>query len=76
MAQMQLNPVGLLSTDEGFISSISVRSAGGVVVYTPDAQGAIGITGNALSALAATRLCGGSGNVGGAGGQAMKLIAG
>lgn len=75
MAAIQLNPVGLAATDEGYISSISIRSAGGVVVYTPDANNAIGIA-TALSALAATRIVGGQGNVGGAGGQGLKLISG
>lgn len=53
---LQLNPTGMLSTDEGFISSISIRSAGGTVVYTPDASGRIGLTGNALAAKAYSAL--------------------
>lgn len=59
MAVLQLNPKGMLSTEEGFISSISVRNAGGVVVYTPDANGQIGDTGNALGNPAYTGLLSG-----------------
>lgn len=76
MATLQLNPVGMVSTDEGFISSISFRSAGGTVVYTPDANGQIGETGNAISALAATRFAGGQGCGGQNQGQVMKLVHG
>ena len=75
MAALQLNPVGMLSTDEGYISSISIRSAGGTVVFTPDANNAIGIA-TALSALAATRICGGAGASNFNGGTAIKLING
>ena len=75
MAAVQLNPVGLLSTDEGYVSSISIRSAGGTVVYTPDANNAIGIA-TGLSAQAATRLVGGQGVCAGSQGQGIKLING
>ena len=76
MAVLQLNPVGLLSTDEGYISSISFRSAGGTVVYTPDGNNQIGATGNQISALAATRIVGGQGNGGQNCGQSIKLVTG
>lgn len=56
MATLQLNPKGMLSTDEGYISSISIRNAGGTVVYTPDGNNQIGETGNALGAAAYTAL--------------------
>lgn len=74
MAVIQLNPVGMLSTDEGFISSISVRNAGGVVVYTPDAGNQIGVTGNAVGAPMLTRFAGGQGNGGGNQGQNIKIV--
>jgi len=52
MAVIQVNPPGLASTDEGYISSITVRTAGGASVLTPDAT-----TGQVtVSALAATQL--------------------
>lgn len=35
MSTMQLNPMGMLSTTEGYISSISIRTGGGVSVLTP-----------------------------------------
>lgn len=76
MATLQLNPVGMLATDEGYVSSISFRSAGGTVVYTPDGNNQIGETGNAISALAATRFAGGQGNGGQNSGQAIKLVHG
>ena len=71
MAVIQLNPVGMVSTDEGFISSISVRNNGGSSVLTPDANGQV-----VCSALAATRLCGGTGNQQGSPGQHIKLVTG
>ena len=74
---LQLNPIGMVATDEGFISSISFRSAGGTVVYTPDANGQIGATGNVVSAAAATRLSGGQGSVGGPAGQTpLRMVTG
>ena len=76
MATLQLNPIGMLSTNEGYISSISVRNAGGTVVYTPDGSNQIGVTGNALGAPAATRLVGGGCNVPGAGSTGLRLITG
>lgn len=75
MAALQLNPVGLSAGTEGYISSISIQSNGGVVVFTPDVNNAIGIA-TFLSALAATRIAGGQGSVGGAGGQSIRLING
>ena len=75
MAGLQLNPFGLLPGAEGYISSISIQSNGGIVVYTPDAGNAIGIA-TSLSPLAATRIAGGQGSVGGAGGQCIRLITG
>ena len=71
MAVLQLNPVGLQTTDEGYISSISVRSAGGTVVLTPDGNNQV-----VCSALAATRLTGGQGSQLGHYGQAIKLVTG
>lgn len=75
MAAVQLNPVGLLSTDEGYIASILIRSGGSNVAYSPDANNAIGIA-TALSAQAATRLVGGQGVNAGSQGQGIKLING
>jgi hypothetical protein len=37
MAQVQINPPGMLSTDEGYISSVTIRSAGAPVVQVPNA---------------------------------------
>jgi hypothetical protein len=76
MAILQLNPVGMQSTDEGYISSITIRSAGGNVVFTPDGNNQIG-TGTQVSPQAATRITGGLGaQIGGTMGQAIKLVQG
>lgn len=73
-ACLQLNPVGMLATDEGYISSISIRSAGGTVVYTPDGNNQIGETGNQMSAQVITRFVGGQGCGGQNYGQTIKLV--
>jgi hypothetical protein len=74
MAVLQLNPVGMQSTTEGYVSSITIYSNGAPVVFTPDGNNQIG-TGTAVSPAAATRLVGGMGNVG-VHGQAIKLVTG
>ena len=52
MAVVQVNTPGMLSTDPGYISSITVRTGGGASVLVPDAN-----TGQiTVDALAATRL--------------------
>ena len=72
MAVIQLNPIGMQSTDEGYISSITLRTAGSAQVLTPDGTGKV-----ICSAQAATRLIGGQYNIsGGVGGQAIKLVSG
>ncbi len=76
MAVIQLNPVGLASTDNGYISSITVRYNGADNVLTPDGNGQITIPNASGGAQAATRLVGGVGNVGGPGGQGLKLVSG
>ena len=52
MAVVQINPPGKLSTDPGYISSITVRTGGGPTVLTPDA-GTGQVT---MDAYAATQL--------------------
>ena len=72
MAIIQLNPPGLATTDEGYISSITVRTAGAPTVLTPDGNNQI-----SMSALAATRLVGGQGQGGnGNPGQQIRLVTG
>jgi hypothetical protein len=52
MAIVQVNPPGLASTDEGYISSVTVRTGGADEAKVPDAT-----TGQiTVSALAATQL--------------------
>lgn len=52
MAVIQVNTPGMLSTDSGYISSITVRTGGGASVLVPNAT-----TGQiTVDALAATRL--------------------
>lgn len=71
MAIIQLNPVGMQSTDEGYISSVTVRTGGSAQVLTPDGTGKI-----TCSAQAATRLVGGPGHLQGPQGQGLKLVQG
>lgn len=52
MAVVQVNPPGMLSTDEGYVSSVTVRTGGGASALVPNAT-----TGQVtMSALAATAL--------------------
>lgn len=52
MAVIQVNTPGMAATDEGYISSVTIRTAGGESVIVPDAS-----TGQiTVSALAATKL--------------------
>lgn len=80
MAVIQLNPVGLGTTDNGYISSITVYYNGQINVLTPSVltdgtYGQVSLTGTG-AAQATTRLVGGVGNVMGAGSQAIKLVTG
>lgn len=52
MAVIQVNTPGMAATDEGYVSSITIRSAGADQVLVPNAT-----TGQVtISALAATKL--------------------
>jgi len=52
MAIIQVNTPGMASSDEGYVSSITIRTGGGESALVPDAT-----TGQVtVSALAATRL--------------------
>lgn len=52
MAVIQVNPPGMASTDPGYISSITIRTAGSATVLVPN-----GTTGQVtVDAPAATRL--------------------
>lgn len=53
MAVVQVNTPGMASTDPGYVSSITVRTAGSATVLTPNAT-----TGQVtMDALSATKLC-------------------
>lgn len=39
-AMIKVNPLGLASTDEGYISSITIRTGGADVVFTPSTDAA------------------------------------
>ena len=82
-ATVQINPPGLGATDNGYISSITVRYNGANNVLTPDTAaypanqtyGQISINVALPGANdAVTRLTGGQGNQHGMGGGAFKLI--
>lgn len=52
MAVIQVNPPGMLSTDPGYISSITVRTGGAATVLTPNATtGQVTVDAPAASAL-------------------------
>ena len=53
---LQLNPLGMPSNQDGYVSSITICVNGSPVVFTPDGNGQIGATGNVLSDTAAGRL--------------------
>jgi len=50
-ATVQVNAPALVSTDEGYISSITVRTGGSAVAKTPDAAGQITVSQAAATAL-------------------------
>jgi hypothetical protein len=82
-AKVQINPPGLATTDNGYISSITVRYNGADNVLTPDTSaypanqtyGQISIN-TALAGAndAVSRLVGGAGGNVGPGGGLFKLI--
>ena len=83
IARIQINPPGLASTDNGYISSITVRYNGADNVLTPNTAaypaaqtyGQISIDVSLAGANeAVSRLVGGAGGVVGPGGGLFKLI--
>lgn len=50
-AKVQINPVGMASTDEGYISSVTVRTAGAATAKVPAADGTITVSQEAATAL-------------------------
>ena len=74
-AKIKVNPAGLASTDNGYISSITVRYNGADNALTPDGSGDISIDVSLTGANAAvTRLVGGQGGVAGPSGQRFVLV--
>jgi hypothetical protein len=75
MTILQLNPPGMASTDDGYISSISVRYNGAANVLTPDGSNQITLPNATAGAIAAAnRILGGPGAVQGPGGTGIKLV--
>ena len=75
MTVLQLNPVGMVSTDLGYISSITVRYNGANNVLTPDGSNQITLPNATTGAIgAADRLLGGAGNLRGPGGTGISLV--
>jgi len=75
MTVLQLNPVGMAATDNGYISSITVRYNGANNVLTPDGNNQITLPNATTGAIAAAnRLLGGPGNIRTAGGQGIGLV--
>lgn len=74
-AKINVNPAGLGSSDNGYISAITVRYNSADNALTPDGSGNISIDVSLPGANAAvTRLLGGPGGIGGPGGQRFSLI--
>ena len=64
MTVLQLNPVGMVSTDVGYISSITVRYNGANNVLTPDGSNQITLPNATTGARAAAeRIVGGAGGI-------------
>lgn len=75
MTILQLNPPGAISTDLGYISSITIRYNGANNVLTPDGSNQITLPNATTGAIdAANRILGGPGNIGGIGGTGIKLV--
>jgi hypothetical protein len=74
MTVLQLNPVGMVSTDLGYISSITIRYNGANNVLTPDGSNQITLPNATTGAIeAANKLLGGAGNLRGPGGTGISL---
>lgn len=76
MTILQLNPIGMLSTDNGFISSITVRYNSTTNVLTPDGNNQITLPNATAGAIqAADRLTGASAGINpGPGGTAIRFV--
>jgi hypothetical protein len=75
MTILQLNPVGMLNTDLGYISSITVRYNGANNVLTPDGNNQITLPNATTGAIqAADKLLGGAGNNRGPGGTGITFV--
>jgi hypothetical protein len=75
MTVLQLNPVGMVSTDLGYISSITIRYNGANNVLTPDGSNQITLPNATTGAIeAANKLLGGAGNLRGPGGTGISLV--
>jgi hypothetical protein len=75
MTVLQLNPVGMISTDVGYISSITVRYNGANNVLTPDGNNQITLPNATTGARAAAeRILGGIAGTGGPAGTRISLV--
>lgn len=75
MTILQLNPFSMLSTEDGYISSISIRYNGAANVLTPDGNNQITLPNATTGAIpAAIRILGGGANIVGQGGTGIKLV--
>jgi hypothetical protein len=76
MTILQLNPVGMVSTDVGYISSITVRYNGANNVLTPDGNNQITLPNATTGAIqAADRITGAAAGVNpGPGGTGIRAV--
>ena len=75
MTILQLNPLGMAATENGYISSITIRYNAAPNVLTPDGNNQITLPNATAGAIeAAIRILGGPGNIEGPGGTSIKFV--
>ncbi len=75
MTVLQLNPPGMAATENGYISSITIRYNATTNVLTPDGNNQITLPNATPGAIeAAIRILGGPNNIEGPGGTGIKFV--
>jgi len=74
MTVLQLNPVGMASTEDGYISSITVRYNGTTNVLTPTSNQITLPNATTGARAAAQRIAGGAGGIGGPRGTSIYIV--
>lgn len=76
MTVLQLNPPGMVSTEDGYISSITIRYNGTTNVLTPTTNQITLPNATAGARAAADRIAGGAGGIGGPRGTSIYVVHG